>query len=44
MVLGDAVSMLEMFVWILNHLVSVQLKSTKLCQMTNLNLIFHEVV
>ena len=48
MVLGDAVSTLEMFVWILNHvvhnLVSVHPKSIKLGQMTSLNAILHVVV
>ena len=50
MVLGDAVSKLETFVWILNHisrsitLSLFTLKSIKLSQMTNLNMIFHVVV
>ena len=48
MVLADALSKLETFVWILNHivhnLVSVHPKSIKLGQMTNLNMIFHVVV
>ena len=50
MVLVDAVSTLETFVWILNHvlkvynLVSCFPKSIKLGQMTTLNVIFHVVV
>ena len=47
MVLGDALSKLETFVWILNHiynLVSVHPKSIVLGQMTNLNMMFHVVV
>ena len=49
MVLGDAVSKLETFVWILNqikvyNLISVYPKNIKLGQMTNLNMIFHVVV
>ena len=42
MVLGDDVSTLETFVWILNH-VSRFPKSMKLGQMTNLNVLFHMV-
>ena len=47
MVLGDAVSKLETFVWILNQIVKVQNfvsirpKSIKLGQMTILSMIFH---
>ena len=51
MVLREAVSKLETFVWILNqtrfkvhNLVAIQLKSTKLGQMANLNVIFYETV
>ena len=50
LILGDAVSKLEMFVWILepyfkvHNLVSVHPKSIILSQMTNLNMIFHVVV
>ena len=54
MVLGDAVSKLEMFVWILSHyfkvhtctcnLVSVHPKSIILGLMINLDMIFHVVV
>ena len=51
MVLGDAFSKLETFVWILTHpyfkvhnLASVRLKSIIRGQMTNLNMIFHVVV
>ena len=50
MVLEDAFSKLETFVWILNpyfkarNLVSVYPKSIILGQMTNLNMIFHVVV
>ena len=51
MILGDAVSKLETFVWILNdiqfkvhNLVFVHYKSIILGKMTNLNMIFHEVV
>ena len=45
MILGDAVSKLKTFVWILNHnLVSVHPKSAILSQMTNLNMVFHMVV
>ena len=46
MVLGDDVSTLETFVWILNHvynLVSIRPKSMKLGQMINLTVIFHMV-
>ena len=49
MVLGDDVSTLETFVWILNHVSKsitwflFALKSMKLGQMTNLNVIFHMV-
>ena len=47
MVLGDAVSKLETFVWILKHIsrfiVSVHPRNIKLGQMTNLNMIFHVV-
>ena len=48
MVLGDDVSTVETFVWILNYvsrsnLVSIRPKSMKLGQMTNLNMIFHMV-
>ena len=46
MVLGDAASKLEAFVWIFNcfkfrNLVSVRPKSIKLGQIPNLNVIFH---
>ena len=42
MILGDAVSKLDTFVWILNRtLVSVHPKGIILGQMTNLNMIFH---
>ena len=49
MVLGDAVSKLETFVWILSHvsrsnLVSVHPKSIILGQMISLDTIFHVVV
>ena len=51
MVLGDAVSKLKTFVWILKHiyfkvrsLVSIYPKSIILGQITNLNMIFHVVV
>ena len=48
MVLGDAVSKLETFAWILSHkvhnLVSVHPKSIILGQMIDLNLIFYVVV
>ena len=49
MILEDAVSKLQMFVWILNHIsrsigCSVHPKSIILGQMTNLNMIFHVVV
>ena len=45
MVLGDAVSKLETFVWILNHiLVNVHPKNIRLGQMTNLNMIFYVMV
>ena len=51
MVLGDTVSKLETFLWILNHIsrfiawsISVHPKSIILGQMTNLNMIFHVVV
>ena len=47
MVLGDAVSKLETFVWILKHgqsLVSVHPKSIILGQMTNLNMNFRVVM
>ena len=45
MVLGDAVSKLETFVWILSHvLVSVHPKSITLGQMINLDMIFHVMV
>jgi len=49
MVLGDAGSTLEKFVWILKvsrsiNLVSVYPKGMKLGQRTNLNVIFHVVV
>ena len=45
MVLGDVLSKLETFVWILKHnLVSVFPKSIILGEMTNLNMIFHVVV
>ena len=51
MVLGDAVSKLETFVWILSHisrsiynLVSAHPKSIILGQMINLDMIFHVVV
>ena len=52
MILGDAVSKLETFVWNLNHisrsitvnLVSVHPKSIILGQMTNLNMIFNVAV
>ena len=47
MVLGDSVSKLETFVWILNHIsrsitwpMFTLLKNIKLGQMTNLNMIF----
>ena len=43
MVLGDAASKLETFVWIFDF-VSVQPKSIKLGQMANLNVIFHLIV
>ena len=48
MVLGDDVSTLQTFVWILNHvsrsnLVSIHPKSMKLGPMTNHNVIFHMV-
>ena len=50
MILGDGVSKLETFVWILNHnyfkvhsLVSVHPKSIIITQMTNLKTIFHVV-
>ena len=49
MVLGDDVSTLETFLWILNHVSKsitwflFALKSMKLGQMTNLNVIFHMV-
>ena len=49
MVLGDDVSTLETFVWILNYVSKsitwflFELKSMKLGQMTNLNVIFHMV-
>ena len=50
MVLGDAASKLETFVWIFNHvtkvrnLVSVRPKSIKLGQMANLDVIFQVMV
>ena len=49
MILGDTVSKLETFVWILNHISksitwSVRPKSIILGQMVNLNMIFHVVV
>ena len=50
MILGDAVSQLQTFVWILNHisrsnnLVSVHPKSTIRGEMINVNTIFHVVV
>ena len=49
MILGDAVSKLKTFVWILNHisrynLVSVHPKSVILGHMTDLNMVFHMVV
>ena len=50
MVLGDAFSKLETFVWILtrisryHNLASLHLKSIILGQMANLNMIFHVVV
>ena len=44
-VLGDALSKLETFVWILNHnSFSVGPKSIILDQMTNFNMIFHVVM
>ena len=43
--LGDAVSKLDTFVWVLNHiLVSVDHKSIILGQTTNLNMILHVMV
>ena len=45
MILGDAVSKLQTFVWILNHiLVSLHPKRIILGQMTNLNMLFHVLV
>ena len=50
LVLGDAVSKLETFVWILNwyfkvhNLVSIHPKSIIFGQMTNVNMIFHVMV
>ena len=50
MVLGDAVTKLETFVWILKHvfkvhnLVSVEPKRIKLVQTINLNVIFYVMV
>ena len=50
LVLGDAVSKLETFVWILNwyfkvhNLVSIHPKSIIFDQMTNVNMIFHVMV
>ena len=49
MVLGDAISKLETFVWIWNHSRSItwllfNWRNTKLGQMTNLNVIFYMVV
>ena len=46
MVWGDAISKLETFVWIWNHVSRsiTQLNNTKLGQMTNLNMIFYMVV
>ena len=51
MILGDAVSKLKTFVWILNHisrsiinLVYVHPKSVILNQMTNLNMVLHILV
>ena len=50
MILGDAVSKLETFAWILNHiskvhnLVSVHPKSIIVSQMSNLAVVFHVVV
>ena len=47
MILGDAISKLETFVWILNHISWSMtwslfiLKGIILGQMTNLNMIFH---
>ena len=46
MVLGDDVSTLKTFVWILNHVsrsITWFPKSMKLGQMTNLNVLFHMV-
>ena len=50
MILGDAFSKLETFVWIFepyfkaNNMVFVHPKSIILSQMTNLNMIFHVVM